>query len=85
MGVLSCFRLDCENIMCDDLIFDIGYICKDCQEEFRNYVATLGYNVTPTKEMLMRDLENFRYKDKVKANINEAIDSFFQENIKRIK
>lgn len=34
MGVMPCYRKNCENIMCDIYITDIGYICYDCQKEF---------------------------------------------------
>lgn len=34
MSVLSCSRSNCQNIMCDCYVPSLGYICKDCQEEF---------------------------------------------------
>lgn len=33
MGVLSCARRGCPNIMCDRLSHEHGYICNDCFEE----------------------------------------------------
>ena len=30
MGVMSCSRNGCENIMCDRLSKKFGYICNDC-------------------------------------------------------
>ena len=33
MGVLSCNRNGCQNIMCDRYSFTHGYICDDCFEE----------------------------------------------------
>ncbi len=33
MGVLACFRKDCQNIMCDRLSSTYGYICNECFEE----------------------------------------------------
>ena len=35
MGVMSCSRKGCENILCDTYIPDIGYICTSCKEEFK--------------------------------------------------
>jgi len=35
MGVMNCSRKDCENILCDTYIPDIGYICRECKEEFK--------------------------------------------------
>lgn len=36
MGVMECARNGCENIMCDKYIDDIGYICYECQKDFKN-------------------------------------------------
>lgn len=33
MGVLSCDRLGCQNIMCNRLSHKYGYICDECFEE----------------------------------------------------
>jgi hypothetical protein len=35
MGVMSCVRNGCDNIMCDTYIDGIGYVCYDCQKEFK--------------------------------------------------
>lgn len=34
MGVMSCHRKDCENVMCDTYIQQVGHICWECQSEF---------------------------------------------------
>jgi len=36
MGVLSCNRYGCTNIMCSRLSPEYGYICDDCFEELVN-------------------------------------------------
>ncbi len=33
MGVMECFRKDCEHILCARLSRKHGYICRDCFEE----------------------------------------------------
>lgn len=33
MGVMSCSRKNCENIMCDRYSTGAGYICNDCFDE----------------------------------------------------
>jgi len=37
MGVLSCSRNGCENIMCDTYVNGVGYICYECKNEFVVY------------------------------------------------
>ena len=36
MGVLTCNRKGCENIMCDHLSQKYGYICNECLNELKN-------------------------------------------------
>lgn len=33
MGVMACYRRNCENIMCDRYSTEHGYICYECFEE----------------------------------------------------
>ena len=33
MGVMSCSRRGCENIMCDRYSYEYGYICNECYAE----------------------------------------------------
>lgn len=35
MGVMACGKKGCENILCDTYIPNIGYVCLECQEQFR--------------------------------------------------
>lgn len=35
MGVLPCSVDECDNVMCDAYINDIGYLCPDCLEALR--------------------------------------------------
>jgi len=41
MGVMACSRKNCESIMCDTYIPEIGYICNYCQKEFIKYVERI--------------------------------------------
>lgn len=34
MGVMACSRRECENIMCTEYVYDVGYVCHECKEEF---------------------------------------------------
>ena len=42
MGVMSCHRRDCENIMCDTYVQGAGYICWECKKEFKEYLENEG-------------------------------------------
>lgn len=36
MGVMSCSKNGCHNIMCDCYIPSVGYICWDCVNDFKS-------------------------------------------------
>jgi len=58
MGVKGCFRTGCDNIMCDVYISDIGYICWECEREFKNYLEEKNIEVT-TEYEIKRELKKF--------------------------
>ncbi len=57
MGVLECYRNNCDNIMCDRHSQEHGYICNECFEEL---VSSAPQNI-----------EEFMNSDK-KAPIEES-------------
>jgi len=48
MGIMSCSRKKCENIMCDVYVKGYGYICNECKRELEK--------IEPSSEM---DVINF--------------------------
>jgi len=40
MGVMSCGRSGCSNIMCDTYIDGVGYLCNECLDELENTHGT---------------------------------------------
>lgn len=48
MGVMNCSRKDCPEIMCHTYISGVGYICSDCQKEFKDYLEQ--HNLSPNTE-----------------------------------
>jgi len=60
MGVMSCSRSGCKSIMCDTYVNDVGYVCEECQKEFKEYLTS---SVLPEGEML-RELKKFMNTEK---------------------
>lgn len=60
MGAKECSKRGCENIMCDDYIENIGYICHECKTELKN--------INPKSE---EEVVNFMH---TKKEINETFD-----------
>ena len=62
MGVMSCARPECENIMCDTAVPDIGYVCRECQKEFDKYLEENP--IEATKRNIKNELTKFMKTDK---------------------
>ena len=62
MGVMSCAIPYCENIMCDTAVPDIGYVCKECQKEFDEYLEENP--IEATKRNIKNELTKFMKTDK---------------------
>lgn len=81
MGVLTCSRYACYNVMCDTYIHGVGYVCHDCQTEFKEYLRAKG--LTPTNEgEITRTLNEFikTEKDSFNDGPDMDIDEFFRSN-----
>lgn len=58
MGVLTCGRKGCDEIMCQTYVDDIGYICDECQSEFNATIGNDDDNVFSQGE-IVRELTKF--------------------------
>jgi hypothetical protein len=80
MGVMSCSRKDCENIMCDTYVENIGYICYECKNEFKDYLQK--HDLDPRTEGEIKiHLKSFIItpKDTYKEGKEISVDGFFNE------
>lgn len=50
MGVIECSRNNCKSILCDTYIDGVGYICNDCQKEFKRYLRKSNHSVEEMTE-----------------------------------
>lgn len=80
MGVMSCSKKGCENIMCDTYINGIGYICNECQFEFKKYLERNNLN-PETEGQIKAELEKFMavekfYSSEVKMSVNQFFLSY---------
>lgn len=71
MSVLQCSRPNCDNIMCSTYIPNIGYICSDCQTEFKELT---GDNPTT-----FEGLKKFMSTNVGSTEIIEDIDKYFSD------
>lgn len=83
MGVMSCSRPACNRIMCDTYVSNIGYVCPECQEEFKEYLGSNGLKPTTVGE-IEKELEEFMKTRKgSQGNSTETtVNEFFNNNTK---
>lgn len=73
MGVMSCHRNDCESIMCDTYVDGIGYVCYECEKEFKYYLISKSKN--PQSEIkIKKNLKKFMQTVKGTYTIGTEID-----------
>jgi hypothetical protein len=83
MSVMECNRRRCPNVMCDTHIHGMGYICNDCQQEFRGFLLERGLN---PDEISVHDIEEqiavFMNTEKGSENAYTVsnIDDYFREH-----
>jgi hypothetical protein len=79
MGVMSCSRKECDNIMCDTYVDSVGYICNDCKSEFKEYLQKEGLN-PKTEGQITKEIEKFMAtsKDSYIDGNETSIDEFFE-------
>ena len=78
---MSCHRSGCSNIMCNTHVAGIGYVCYDCQNEFRDFLEGNGI-VVETEGEIERALKIFMETEKgfyVKGK-EKTVDQFFAEH-----
>lgn len=63
MGVMSCSRPNCPQIMCDKHVDGIGYVCYECRKEFKEYLEKEGLNPA-TEGEIKRELQKFMATEK---------------------
>ena len=79
MGVMSCNRPCCEQIMCDTYVDTVGYVCYECQSEFKDYLI-LVHNTSDLPEgQIRRTLETFMETEKGNFDLGDDtnVDDFF--------
>lgn len=71
MGVLSCIREGCSNIMCDIYVPSIGYICNVCAKEF---VERYSHNEYKNDSEITEALKTFLEEEKLHGNLSSPTD-----------
>lgn len=83
MGVMTCSRRECENIMCETYIDKVGYICGECKDEFKEYLEKIGKTDLREGE-IRKQLDIFMYTIKVYHTGNKiSINDFFDKHTNR--
>ncbi len=81
MGVLSCSRPDCPQIMCDTYVDGVGYVCHECRDEFEDYLRKENITLT-TEGEIKRELKKFMATEKGSYDKGKemSVDEFFNNH-----
>ena len=71
MGVMTCSRKNCDEIMCQTYIESLGYICYNCQSEFSEENSE-----TMTEKEIFKKLKVFMQTEKSALNGTDIIDVY---------
>lgn len=83
MGVMSCSRNGCPRVMCDTYVDGIGYVCPDCQDEFKTFLhdGLISHkNDTEIREALKVFMNS--EKDHYAQGKEISVDEFFRSYTK---
>ena len=80
MGVMECYRPKCESIMCDVYVDGVGYMCHECESEFKIYLEK--HDIKPRTEgeikgALMMFMETEKDEHLTGSEMN--LDDFFNQ------
>ena len=82
MGVKSCHRNGCESIMVDTYINGIGYVCDDCQKEFKTWFEEKFDTHYKPKSFIHKQLKEFMDIEKTCNDSDSqdvmSVDQFFE-------
>ena len=74
---MACSRKGCDNILCSTYVEDFGYICRECIQEFKQFVYDKAIDENNlTKKQILNLLESFNSFNKG-DNEKMSLDEFF--------
>ncbi len=78
---MSCSRYGCSNIMCDTYVLGIGYVCTNCQDEFKSYLYKNSIQVN-NDDQIEQALKEFMETNKeyTPENPQRLVDEFFTKH-----
>jgi hypothetical protein len=75
MGVMSCSKSGCENVMCNRYSPEVGYICYECFDDLKEFQKiNIGMTEYDVKEWIDKPIKRTKYFNPM---IN--LDIFFEE------
>jgi len=76
---MSCSRKGCDEIMCHTHVDEIGYVCRDCQTEFEEFLKKKGISEI-TEGQIRVQLDSFMNSRKGTFSEGKKINvkSFFE-------
>lgn len=70
---MSCSISDCDNIMCDTYVDEIGYMCSECKQRFVQWLPTQYPLYLDSRDFIIDKLKEFKKID-VPSESNVRLD-----------
>lgn len=82
MGVMSCSKRGCDNIMCDTYVLNVGYVCYECREDFKKHLTLNRIPIYSDHDIVI-ELQKYIEIEKPYGDQEihlENVDKFFQNH-----
>lgn len=81
MGVMTCDKKGCDNILCDTLVMGSYYICSECKEQFKMWLQCQTPLYLDSHSFIMDKFKEFMDIEKestqILSNVSDVVDDLF--------
>lgn len=80
MGVMTCDKKGCDNILCDTLIEQNYYICNECKDEFKIWIQGQIVLCPESHDYMLdkfKEFMNIKKRSRRIKIVSDAVDNFF--------
>ena len=83
MGVMTCNKRGCDNILSDTYVQSVGYVCSECKEQFKMWLQGQTPLYLESHSFILDKFKEFMDIDKENTNVDgvsDAVDEFFNSH-----
>lgn len=81
MGVMTCNKRGCDNILCDTYVQSVGYVCSECKEQFKRWLQGQTPLYLDSNSFILYKFDEFMQTEKgntqILSDVSDVVDDFF--------